>query len=177
MKKLIFLLLLSNSIKAQNLDAKPQTYISISPCLTNEVGSFRTKISPTIEVGRQFQDIFTLGLAIGKTNCSSDKFLDDVYLEMRPNLNVFQVGKFTNTISPGIGYVFGPVPSLMLEWTTGVEYALSDKTHINVFFGNYYYSSFNPDVNTTSHYSPVFWGFSFVRFLKPTTLKSLIRIK
>ena len=137
----------------------------------------KTKLSPTIEFGKQFQDVFTLGLAIGKTNCSSNKFTDDLYLEFRPNLNVFQIGRFTNTISPGIGYVSGPIKSIMLEWTSGVEYALNDKVHINVFFGNYYYSSFSSDINAPSHFSPYFWGFSVVKFFKPTKLKSLIIIR
>jgi hypothetical protein len=178
MKKLILVLLLlvSYTSKAQNLEAAAQTYVSFSPCLTNELGSFRTKLSPTIEVGRQFQDVFTLGLALGKTNCAN-KSLDDIYLEVRPNLNVFQVGKFTNTITPGVGYVFGPIPSLMLEWTSGVEYEFTENIHMNVFFGNYYYSSFNSDVNAPSHFSPCFWGFSVVKFFKPTKLKSLIKVK
>lgn len=171
--KILILLILSLSVKSQNLDAPAQNYISIAPCITNEPGTFSTKLSPTIEFGRQFQDIFTLGLALGKTNFTSKNLADDIYLELRPNLNVFQVGKFTNTISPGIGYVFGPIPSVMLEWTTGIEYALSSKTHINVFFGNYYYASFNSDPNAPTHFSPYFWGFSVVRFFKPTGLKSI----
>ena len=170
---LILLLIFTLNTKSQNLDAPAQNYLSIAPCITNEPGSFGTKLSPTIEFGRQFQDIFTLGLALGKTNFASKNLADDIYLELRPNLNVFQVGKFTNTISPGIGYVFGPTTSLLLEWTTGVEYALSNKTHINVFFGNYYYSNFSSDPNAPAHFSPVFWGFSVVRFFKPTGLKSI----
>lgn len=187
MKKLIILLLLvTSSISAQNLNAPTVTYISFSPCITNEIGSFATKFSPTIEIGRQFQDMFTLGLAIGKTNFSrsilhsqsdsddvANKIGDDIYLELRPNLNVFQVGKFVNTFTTGIGYVFGPTPSLMLEFTSGVEYSYSDTIHVNIFYGNYYYSSFDPSPDAPYHFSPTFVGFSIVKFFKPVKVKGI----
>jgi hypothetical protein len=154
-----------------------QTYISFAPCVTNEIGPFTTKFSPTFEIGKQFDGVLTTGLAIGKTNMSSPKIMDDIYLEFRPNLNVFQVGKFTNTITPGVGYVFGPNTSLILEWSSGIEYAWSDLIHINVFFGNYYYSGFSTDTNAYQHYSPTFFGFSIVKFFEPVKMKGLLKLK
>lgn len=151
-------------------------YVSFAPCITSEIGPVQNKFSPTLEIGKQFDGILTLGLSIGKTNCSN-KAIDDIYLEFRPNLNIFQLGRFSNTITPGVGYVFGPNTALMLECTAGIEYTCNEKTHINVFFGNYYYSSFSTDVNVTQHYSPTFFGFSIVRFLKSTSLKSLVKLK
>jgi len=151
-----------------------QTYIAFEPCFTNEIGPFKTKFSPTIEVGRQFNDVFTTGIALGKTNCVNHT-MDDIYLEFRPNLNVFQVGKFTNTLTTGAGYVFGPNTSLMLELTTGIEIMYSSEIHFNVFFGNYYYSGFN--TNGTEHYSPTFFGFSIFKFFKPTKSKGLLKLK
>ena len=195
MRKLLIvvILLFTNIINAQNLEAVPVTYVSFAPCITNEVGTLGTKFSPTIEVGRQFQDIFTLGIAVGKTNCRSSVLSygtdengntvptsispSSYYVELRPNLNVFQVGKFTNTITPGIGYVFGPGQSIMLESTMGIEYEYTEKIHFNIFFGNYYYSSFSTDPNNIyTHYSPTFFGFSAVKFFKKTKNKGLIKI-
>ena len=196
MKKLLFIvfLLFVTITNAQNTDAKPVTYISFAPCITNEVGPIETKLSPTIEVGRQFQDIFTLGIAVGKTNCKSSVLSygtdengntvatsispSSYYVELRPNLNVFQVGKFTNTITPGIGYVFGPGKSIMLESTMGIEYEYTEKVHFNIFFGNYYYSSLSSDPNNLyTHYSPTFFGFSVVKFFRKTNNKALVKIK
>ena len=201
----IVFLLFTSFIIAQDLDAPTITYVSFAPCITNEPGNFATKFSPTIEVGRQFNDIFTIGLAVGKTNLNrvisvpnssynfntkigtANKLGDDLYLEVRPNLNVFQVGKFVNTFTTGIGYVFGPTPSLMLEFTSGVEYSYSDSLHINIFYGNYYYSTFapTPTMNVPSddnvqgapeHFSPTFIGVSFVKFLKPSKAKGLVKL-
>jgi len=171
MKRIIVAISLMFSMHMNAQDTS-ETYISISPCITNEIGSLATKVSPTIEIGKQYNGIFTMGLALGKTNCESPKILNDLYLEFRPNLNVFQIGKFTNTITPGFGWVFGPDPAIMIEWTSGIEYALTDKLHFNVFFGSYYYSGF--DVNITQRYSPSFFGFSVVRFFKSVKNKGVL---
>ena len=206
MKKLILLIFMfiAFNMNAQDVTAKPVTYIAVAPCITNESGNFLTKFSPTIEIGRQFEDVFTMGIALGKTNCSrvisvpnssynfntpigtANKLGDDLYLELRPNLNVFQIGDFVNTFTTGVGYVFGPTPALMFEYTSGIEYSYSDTIHINVFYGNYVYTSFasNPSVidangdnvqGTPTHYSPSFIGISIVKFFKPTKLKGLIK--
>ena len=193
MKKLfllVFLFVISFT-NAQDLTAKPVTYVSFAPCFTNEVGTIGTKFSPTIEIGRQFQDIFTVGLAVGKTNyktaytygtdTNGNTIVTSIspssyYLELRPNLNVYQIGKFTNTVTPGIGYVFGPGQALMIETTVGIEYEHTEKLHFNIFFGNYYYSSLSADQNNNlTHFSPMFWGFSIVKFFRKTKTSSLLK--
>ena len=186
MKKLFLLafLFVISFTNAQDLTAKPVTYVSFAPCFTNEVGTIGTKFSPTIEIGRQFQDIFTIGLAVGKTNCKTtytygtDNILispSSYYVELRPNLNVYQIGKFTNTVTPGIGYVFDPGQSLMIETTVGIEYEYTKKLHFNIFFGNYYYSSLSANqYNNLTHFSPIFWGFSIVKFFRKTNTSALI---
>ena len=65
---IIMFLLFISIVTAQNTDAPTITYVSFAPCITNEPGNFGTKFSPTIEVGREFEDVFTLGMAVGKTN-------------------------------------------------------------------------------------------------------------
>jgi hypothetical protein len=145
-----------------------QTYVAFVPCLTNAVGSIQTKFSPTIEVGRQW-DVLSLGFDIGKTNCSRVSGKDtSVYFEFRPNLNIFQVGKFTNTFTPGIGFVVG-ANSLMLEMTSGIEYAFTEKVHVNMFYGQYFYSGM------TSSSSVSFFGISVVRFFLPYKPSSIIK--
>lgn len=117
-----------------------QTYISLAPSLTNTAGTLAEKSNIAIEVGRQW-DVFSLGLDIGKTSMGKVTGRDTTaYLELRPNLNVFQQGKFTNTFTAGIGYIFNAKESLMTELTSGIEYAYNEKMHINVFFGQYFYS-------------------------------------
>jgi hypothetical protein len=117
-----------------------QTYISLAPSLTNTAGTIAEKSNIAIEVGRQW-DVFSLGLDVGKTSMGKVTGRDTTaYLELRPNLNVFQQGKFTNTFTAGIGYIFNAKENLMTELTSGIEYAQSQQLHINIFFGQYFYS-------------------------------------
>jgi len=126
-----------------------QTYISIAPSLTNTAGTLADKSNLSLEVGRQW-DVFSMGFDIGKTTLSPVGAKDtSTYLEIRPNLNIFQEGKFTNTFTAGIGYIFGANESLLTEVTYGIEYAYTDRLHFNVDFGNYYYSGKLSSSNVT----------------------------
>jgi hypothetical protein len=158
------------SIQAQDIESPPETYISFAPCITNAIGTLGEKFSPTLEVGRQWEDVFSLGLDIGRTGSPRYTKKDTtVYLEIRPNLNVFQVGKFVNTFTPGIGYVFGASQHMMLEFTSGVEYSYTPTLHFNIFFGQYFYSG------KESNSSVAFVGMSIAKFFKPTTAKGIIK--
>jgi hypothetical protein len=136
MKKcLLILLITSVAIKGFS-----QTYISLAPSLTNSAGTIAEKSNIALELGQQW-DVFSMGIDVGKTTLSRSGLRDtSVYIELRPNLNIFQVGKFTNTFTAGIGYVFKAEESLLTEVTYGIEYSFTNKLHFNVFFGQYYYS-------------------------------------
>src|ERR1700712_820598 len=96
-----------------------QPYISLAPSLTNTSGPIADKLNLALEVGQQW-DVFSLGLDIGKTTFSKVGVKDtSLYLEIRPSLNVFQQGKFTNTLTIGAGFVFGAEESLLTELTYG----------------------------------------------------------
>ena len=117
-----------------------QTYISLAPSLTNTAGTLSEKSNITLELGQQW-DVFSLGIDIGKTTLTRIKGRDtSAYIELRPNLNVFQQGKFTNTFTAGIGVVFNAKENLLTELTNGIEYAFNNKLHFNMFFGQYFYS-------------------------------------
>jgi len=117
-----------------------QTYISLAPSLSNNAGTFAEKANFTFEVGRQW-DVFSLGIDYGKTTLGKIKGRDTSnFVELRPNLNIFQQGKFTNTFTAGIGYIFHSQQGLLTELTSGIEYAYTEKLHINVYFGQYYSS-------------------------------------
>ena len=165
MKKILvvlsFLFISYNSIS--------QTYISFAPSLTNTAGTIGQKSNITIELGRQW-DVFSLGIdygrnvigrVVGKDTCN--------YLEIRPNLNIFQEGKFTNTFTAGAGYVFNAKESFLSELTYGIEYALTEKTHFNVYFGQYYFSG------KTSASTQTFFGVSVMYFFKPYHTSSMIK--
>src|SRR4051812_32061833 len=95
----VFLLIAAGASSAQ-------TYISFAPSLTNSAGLLEDKANISVEVGRQW-DVFSLGIDVGKTSLGKVHGRDTTaYMEIRPNLNIFQQGKFTNTFTPGIGYIF-----------------------------------------------------------------------
>ena len=146
-----------------------QTYISVAPSLTNTAGTIADKSNIAIEFGRQW-DVFSMGLDIGKTTLSKVASMDTTnYLELRPSLNVFQQGKFTNTLTIGLGYVFNAKENLLTELTYGIEYAFTPKTHFNVFFGQYFYSGKVSSSNAT------FLGVSAMFYLKPNGGGALIK--
>lgn len=140
--------------------ADAQYYVSVMPAFYTSAGNTGDRLTMDIEVGKQWE-VFSLGLELGKTNLSKQIGIDTtLYTELRSNLNVFQQGKFTNTITVGCGYVFNATQNLMFETTTGIEYSISEKIHVNIFFGTYYFSGRN------SASSNNFFGMSFVHFFK-----------
>lgn len=148
-----------------------QTYISINPSLTNDAGTIAGKSNLSIEIGRQW-DVFSLGVDVGKTSLGKVAGRDTtVYVEVRPNLNIFQQGKFTNTFTAGIGVIFNSKQSLMTELTSGIEYSYRPKTHFNIYFGQYYYSG-RYDASSVT-----FFGLSVMRYFSDAKSKNLINQK
>ncbi len=144
-----------------------QTYISLVPSLTNTAGTIREKSNVSFEVGRQW-DVFSLGADIGKTTFGKTVGRDTTtYLEIRPNLNIFQQGKFTNTLTPGIGFIFNAEENFMTELTSGIEYSYTPLIHFNMYFGQYYYSG------KYSASTVTFIGISIMKYFAPAKGRSL----
>ena len=148
--------------------AAAQTYIAFTPSVTNTEGTLADKSNYSVAIGRQWE-VFSLELNLGKSTLGKMPGRDtSVYLEIRPNLNIFQQGKFTNTLTPGIGYILNSKENLMTELTSGVEYTLNPLIHFNINFGEYFYSGLRSASNTT------FWGISVMKYFKPSKGKALI---
>src|SRR5690242_5852076 len=146
-----------------------QTYVSIAPSLTNTAGTIAEKSNIALELGQQW-DVFSLGIDVGKTTLAKMMRGDtSVYAELRPNLNVFQQGKFTNTFTAGIGCILNAKEYLLTELTNGIEYSYSTKLHFNVFFGQYFYSG------RTSSSDATFFGVSAAFYFSETNAGSLIK--
>jgi hypothetical protein len=146
-----------------------QTYISLAPSLTNTAGTIADKSNIAVEVGKQW-DAFSVGLAFGKSTLSKVTGRDTSnYLEIRPNLNVFQQGKFTNTFTAGIGYIFQAEENLLTEVTYGIEYSLTENVHFNVNFGQFFYSGKESASNVS------FFGVSAVYFFTPKKLTAMFK--
>jgi hypothetical protein len=156
MKKLILSLALC---AASFIPAKAQSYISICAEGTNTAGTMRDRSNLAIEVGKQYFNVFTLGFDYGRSTLSKVSGKDTAnYVEFRPNLNIFQQGKFTNTITIGAGYVFNAEENFCTELSSGVEYALNSDIHFNINFGQYFYSGNHTSSNCT------FFGVSVMKY-------------
>jgi hypothetical protein len=148
--------------------SRAQTYIELAPSITNEAGTLAEKTNLNLEIGRQW-DVFSLGLVIGKNSLAKAVGSDTTtFFELRPNLNVFQQGKFTNTFTAGIGYIINAQENLLTELTSGIEYAYNPQVHFNVYFGQYYFSG------RYSSSSSTFFGISCMYFFSPNSSKPLI---
>ena len=162
-------LLLCILLVLTNFISYSQTYISLAPSFTNTPGTIPEKSNVALEMGQQW-DVFSMGLDVGKTTLGKMPHSDtSFYLELRPNLNVFQQGKFTNTFTAGIGCIFNAKEYLITELTNGIEYSYSTKLHFNVFFGQYFYSG------KASASDATFFGVSAAFYFKETMVGSLIK--
>lgn len=136
MKKIILILLLLVSVIA----SKAQCYMSIMPATYTGTGGISERVTADIEFGKQWDD-FSMGLEFGKTNFTKKEGMDTTnYLEWRPNLNVFQEGRFTNTLTIGFGYIFNAQQNFITECSTGMEYSIDKHFHYNLYFGTYYFA-------------------------------------
>ena len=158
----IFLLatatLLFSTVMAQTLQDTGIFYISPMFALYTGIGTLEERFTPDIEIGKQW-DVFSLGIDIGKIHVGQKSGKDTTsYVEIRPSLNVFQQGKFSNTLTIGIGNVFNAAANILTEFTTGIEYTPNKRYSYNVFFGTYYFSGkeFSSSQN--------FFGFSMMYF-------------
>jgi len=146
-----------------------QTYVAFEPTFYNIPGTIADRSNISIELGHQWE-VFSLGFDIGKTNMNKTYGKDTTtYFELRPNLNVFQQGKFTNTLTIGLGWVPGAQNNFVTEFTSGIEYDYSPKISFNIYFGQYYF--YGKDAGT----SPNFIGMSIMRYFKSSKTKGLIK--
>ena len=164
MKKTLLLVILITSL---GFTSKAQTYVSMMPAFYTSTGTTAQRTTADIEVGRQW-DAFSVGLDLGKTNLAKTNRKTDTtwYTEIRPNLNIFNQGKFTNTLTIGLGYVFGgATQNLLTEFSTGIQYTPKYHMSYNLFFGAYYFSGKNGSSNQN------YMGASIMYFFNKTKKK------
>ena len=159
--KLLILFLLVNYYGFSQTDnLKTIQYIEIYQNFINTSGSLNNKLNYSLEYGIQY-DVFSVGINLGRSSIfteNREKML--FYYEVKTNLNVFQQGKFTNTVTIGIGDLMSSDINLLTEVSSGMEYSYSDKIHFNINFGQYFYSGNINSFNVT------FLGISSTYYIK-----------
>jgi hypothetical protein len=148
-------------------DSTAVFYISPMYGFYTNSGTTAMRSSPNIEVGLQWNSI-SVGLDVGKVHLGQKSGRDTTtYFEIRPNLNVFQQGKFTNTITFGVGYIPNAHENILLETSAGIQYSPSAKLSFNIFFGTYYFSGVESARNQN------FFGVSGMYYFLPKKKKGL----
>lgn len=148
-----------------------QTYICVSPAITHDLGSILDKANTSLEIGKQF-DCTSIGFVVGRTTLNGN-LVNNNYAEGHINTNVFQQGKWTNTITVGLGCVISSTTNeyLLTEISSGIEYSYSEKIHFNFNGGQFNYSGVKTASNST------YIAISVAYYFKSYTPKSLISSK
>ena len=114
--------------------------------MVNTVGTFNKRISPSVEFGHTF-GIFDLGLAGGKLNMIKND--SSYFLEIRPTINIFSKGRFSEALCLAGGYKFHSSQSFMTEICNSINFNVSDFWSVSVLQGYYYFDGTYSNSNST----------------------------
>jgi hypothetical protein len=134
-------------------------YISaLADVYVNTRGGVAKRFAPGVEFGRTY-GIFDIGLATGRT---SSLGIDTAqYIELRPTINIFSAGRFSEGLCLGAGYIFGAKQALMTEICNSINFNITTKVAIAITQGYVFFDG------TNNNKSAQFMGLSFTyNFLK-----------
>lgn len=139
---LVFLLLCSISSFCQERKTEAHYFYTTATLsvYTNTAGSFNQKVFPSVEFGKTF-GIFDIGLTIGRLNLvKSGSGIDSLwYSEIRPTINVFSKGRFSESLTLGAGIVYNAKQNFLTEITNRINFSPNDVLTFAVCQGNYFY--------------------------------------
>ena len=108
----------------------------------NTKGGFGKRFSPSIEFGRTY-GIFDMGLATGRLNSINSGSDTTRFVELRPTINIFSKGRFSEALCLGGGYVIKAKQSLMTEICNSINFNISEIWTVTVLQGYYYFDGTN----------------------------------
>ena len=138
----VFFIIIFNNCYSQEREKEPHYYyLTIGTSVyTNTPGSFNEKVFILTEFGRTF-GIFDIGIAEGRLNLA--KAMNGIdsnwFAEVRPTINVFSKGRFSESFTLGAGYIFNRKENFLTEITNCINFAPNDKLSISVCQGNYFF--------------------------------------
>jgi hypothetical protein len=113
----------------------------------NTIGGFAKRFSPSIELGRTY-GIFDIGLAMGRLNTLSASRDSSKFIELRPTVNIFSKGRFSEGLCLGGGYVFGAKQGFMTEICNSINFNITEIFQISVVQGYYFFDGTMSNRNT-----------------------------
>ncbi len=121
---------------------------------TNTIGTFNKRISPSLEYGYTF-GIFDLGLAVGKLNLVKND--SSWFTEIRPTINIFSKGRFSEALCLAAGYKFNSSQGFMTEICNSINFNITILWSVSVLQGYYYFDG------KTSNSNAQFLGINVTR--------------
>lgn len=112
----------------------------------NTIGAFNNRVSFSSEIGITF-GIFDLGIATGKLN--SLKNDSSWFIELRPTINIFSKGRFSESLCLAGGYKFNSKENFMTEICNGINFNINEFWSISVLQGYYFFEGKTSNTNKT----------------------------
>lgn len=112
----------------------------------NTKGGFARRFAPSMEFGRTY-GIFDIGLALGRLNSVSSGSDTSKFIELRPTINVFSKGRFSEALCLGAGYVIKAKQGLMTEICNSINFNISETVAIAVVQGYCFFDGTNSSRN------------------------------
>jgi hypothetical protein len=123
-------------------------YLTVSAnTYVNTTGGFAKRFSPSIEFGRTY-GIFDIGLATGRLNSFARGSDTTLFLELRPTINVFSKGRFSESLCLGMGAVFGAQQGLMTEICNSINFNISENVAVAISQGYCFFDGANNNRST-----------------------------
>ena len=104
------------------------------------------RITRNVEFGRSF-DCLDVGLAFGEFRHMIPDSSSTTYIESRFTLDAFQMGRFSNELSVGTGYLFNSKTPIMLEISSTLFAQIGNKWGAGFVFGNIDFIGDSDDMN------------------------------
>lgn len=115
------------------------------------------RITRNIEFGRSF-DCIDIGIALGEFKHMNVDSSSVRYLESRFTLDAFQMGRFSNEISVGTGYIFNSKTPVMLEISSTLFAQIGNRWGAGFVFGNIDFIGNYNDMNKSFFGLYLRWG-------------------
>jgi len=123
-------------------------YITASTNIfVNTIGSFTKRFAPSVEFGRTY-GIFDIGLAAGRLNSTKSASDTSFFIEIRPTINIFSKGRFSEALCLGAGWVVNARDGLVTEICNSINFNVSENVAIAVVQGYYFFDGANDNRST-----------------------------
>ncbi len=111
------------------------------------LGGFKQRFSPSFEFGRTY-GIFDIGLASGRFSYVKKGADTTRFIELRPTINIFSKGRFSEALCFGAGYIFKAKQGMMTEICNSINFNITEIWTLSFLQGYYFIDGTNDNRST-----------------------------